>query len=139
MAEWANRQNKKYAQCQLVRSNIAEIEESIKTMISNMQYMRSKISVEYTEAEIADLEAEAERMRKDVTRREMKLDIPIAHIEDRAKELLSDVKGLIASEGFSGRTRALNFAVLFNERPRYNELLDVNEKNLCEVFQYKDP
>lgn len=87
---------------------------------------------------IVDFKAEAEAMRKDVLRHEMKLNVPAAHIEDRAKELLSYREGPITDKDFSGRTKALDFAVLFNKRPRYNELLNANEENMRETVGFRN-
>jgi hypothetical protein len=138
IAEWHKRENQNTNNIKSMQSEIARMEENIRTFVSNMKYMKSAISIEYAEDEISNTESEIRKAKEIVAYYQDKIVPSDAEIECRIKQLLSDIGGLISSGDYDYVIRSLHFALLFKKIPSYYEVAECDPINLCDIFQYSE-
>lgn len=138
ITEWHKRVDQNTNNINSMQSEIARMEENIRTFVSNMKYMKSAISIEYAEDEISNTESEIIRAKEIVAYYQDKIVPSDAEIECRIKQYLSDIGGLISSGDCDYTIRSLHFALLFKKIPSYYEVAECDPTNLCDIFRYSE-
>jgi hypothetical protein len=138
ITEWHKREDQNTNNIKSMQSEIAIMEENIRTFVSNMKYMKSAISISYTEDEISNIESEIRKTREIVAYYQDKIVPSDIEIEHRIKQYLSDIGGLISSGDCDYVIRSLHFALLFKKIPSYYEVAECDPINLCDIFQYSE-
>lgn len=136
LAEWQRRRHQKQSERAIIQTRIAEYQEAIKALASNMQFMKNATSIHYTEEEIAHLEQEIKELRvnaKTLDQAQPSTD----QITNRTNQLLANIGNILQDQHLDNHIKALHFALLFTVIPTYEQLKNKDQASLCSVFGWK--